>query len=318
MKLIICDKNKELIKALKAENFKIKDNRFELEIIEGDVFDIKAKNPNAKICTASNPSFSAGAGLDKALKDKYSEEWKNAKEFMWTNNLFFLISVDENIKSSPSIVFRALAGLFGYLTKYDFILTGIGTAIGGLSISDLVIKIKNILSANLRYADLSSANLSSANLSYADLSSADLSSANLSSADLRYADLSLVKNLLNKTKEFMNNFKFNKKGLIVYKGIGKTSYSINPNWKIAQGEYLEEVVNFNKTNDCGCGVNFGTLEYIKSNYPKSTIWECLIEFKDLVEVVVPYNTDGKARCSRLKLIRPLNNGKNNNKHTRRI
>jgi hypothetical protein len=300
MTLIICDKNKELINLLKKEKLEFKYTNVKIIIVEGDVFDVKEKYPNAKICTASNPNFSAGGGLDKALKEKYPNEWNNLKEFVWTDNLFPLISVDKAIKSSKSIILRALAGLYGYITKYDFILTGLGTAIGGLSLIDFIETLRRFFSANLRHADLSSANLISANLRYADLSSANLISANLSSANL-----SKVKNMINKTKEFIDKFKFNKKGMIVYKGIGKTSYPLNTDWKIKKGEYLTEVVNPCKNCDCGCGVNFGTIEYIKKEYPESEIWECLIEFKDLVEVIVPYDTDGKARCSRLKLIRKI-------------
>ena len=168
----------------------------------------------------------------------------------------------------------------------------------------------NLSRADLRGADLSKANLSEANLSRADLRGADLSKANLSGANLSWANLSWAENIRNNTKEFIKKFKFNKDGMIVYKAIGNTQYSLNPNWKIKEGEYLEENVNPCKVDDCGCGVNFGTLEYVEKEYPKSKIWECLIELEDLVEVVVPFNTDGKARCSRLKLLRLIKtNGK---------
>jgi len=329
-KLIICDKNKKLIKELKKADIKPFRNYFEIEIIEGDVFDVKLKYPNAKICTASNPDFNPSGGLDKQLAEKYPEEWEEAKEFNLTNNLFFLISVDKEIKASDSIILRALSGVFSYIKDYDLILTGIGTAIGNFKISALIALIGKIFhSANLSYADLRSADLSSANLSSADLRSADLSSANLRSANLSYANLSSAnlrsanlsyanlssanlssaKNIVNDYKKFLDNFKKTNEGLIVYKAIGNTSYPPNENWKIEEGGYLTENVNFNKTDLCGCGVNFGTLEFIKKEYPDSEIWECLIEFDDLVEVVIPYNTDGKARCGRLKLIKRIKNVK---------
>jgi len=404
MSLIFCDKNKELCEQVKKLNIP------DLIIENKDILKCKAKYPNFKICTASNPDFSAGGGLDKILKDKYPEEWAQSREFNLTENLFFIVSVDNNLKTNNQIITRALAGVLGYKHK-NLILTGIGTSIGGFEISELLKILKNVLSyadlssanlrsadlssANLRSADLSSANLSfvnlssadlrsanlrsadlsSANLRYADLSSADLRSANLRSADLSSANLSFVnlssanlsfvnlsfvnlssadlrsanlrsanlrsadlssanlrsanlsyadlssanlscadlssaKNLINKYKEFIKSFKFNKKGLIVYKGIGKTQYPLNKSWEIKEGAYLQENVNFNKTDNCGCGVNFGTIDFIKSKYPNSVIWECLIEFEDMCEIVVPYNTDGKARCGRLKLVKIIKEGKN--------
>ena len=354
MSLIFCDKNKELCEQVKKLNIP------DLIIENKDILKCKAKYPNFKICTASNPDFSAGGGLDKILKDKYPEEWAQSREFNLTENLFFIVSVDNNLKTNNQIITRALAGVLGYKHK-NLILTGIGTSIGGFEISELLKILKNVLSyadlisANLRSADLSSANLrsadlSSANLSFVNLSSAnlsfvnlsfvnlssadlrsanlrsanlrsaDLSSANLRSANLSYADLSSAnlscadlssaKNLINKYKEFIKSFKFNKKGLIVYKGIGKTQYPLNKSWEIKEGAYLQENVNFNKTDNCGCGVNFGTIDFIKSKYPNSVIWECLIEFEDMCEIVVPYNTDGKARCGRLKLVKIIKEGKN--------
>jgi len=35
------------------------------------------------------------------------------------------------------------------------------------------------------------------------------------------------------------------------------------------------------------------------------LWECLILFEDAPDIVVPYNTDGKARCGRLQLIKKI-------------
>jgi hypothetical protein len=71
-----------------------------------------------------------GGGLDLAIKKKYPEECNSLKEFVWTDNLFPLITVDNDIKSSKEIIRRCLAGIFGYRYRFNFILTGIGTAIG--------------------------------------------------------------------------------------------------------------------------------------------------------------------------------------------
>jgi len=163
--------------------------------------------------------------------------------------------------------------------------------------------------ADLRFADLSSANLcfadlSSANLRSADLRFADLSSANLRFADLSSADLSSAKNLLSATAWLLSAFKSNSKGIIVYKA-QKAMHESPKSWIWQKGKYLTEVCNLLPTLDCACGVNFATRDWIKKNYGSSPVWECLIEWIDLAETVVPYNTDGKARCSKLKLIKLL-------------
>ena len=169
---------------------------------------------------------------------------------------------------------------------------------------------------DLRWANLSGANLSEANLNLADLRGVNLSRANLRGADLRWANLSGAKDLLNPVTWLRENFKNVDEGITVYKAIGRgTACSIPDYWTIAPGEYLEEVVNPLPTVDCACGVNFGTRDWIRQYYAQAItegaiqIWECLIEWMDLASVVVPYNTDGKARCGRLKLLQIVE-GKN--------
>ena len=69
--------------------------------------------------------------------------------------------------------------------------------------------------------------------------------------------------------------------------------------------FLEDVVNPVPVDNCGCGVNFGTRKWCEDNYNEADLWECLILFEDAPDIVVPYNTDGKARCGRLQLIKKL-------------
>ena len=165
----------------------------------------------------------------------------------------------------------------------------------------------NLIGANLIGADLSGADLRGADLRRANLSRADLRRANLSGADLRDADLSGAKGLTNAVDFFDKNFAKSDNGYIVYKRLGgsPTHYSPRPEWIIEEGAILEEVANPNRQDECGCGVNFGTLDYCKKNSTAADLWECLIEWKDLLGVVVPYNTDGKARCERLKLVKRI-------------
>jgi hypothetical protein len=167
----------------------------------------------------------------------------------------------------------------------------------------------NLSGANLSGADLSRANLSGANLSGADLSGADLSGANLSWADLSGADLSGadlsgatgIKNF-DALEWFRKNFKRTKRGVIVYKCFGG-SYPANPAWKIEPGAVISENCGPMPTDECACGINFATKEWVQREHPGRTIWRCLIPFAWLPGVVIPWNTDGKARCSKLILLR---------------
>jgi len=135
----------------------------------------------------------------------------------------------------------------------------------------------------------------------ADLRGASLDGASLDRASLVGANLSGAKGILSASDWLLENFETTADGIIVCKALGKTNYGAPAHWKIEAGEYLTEVVNPCRTADCGCGVNFGTLEWCKKTYPEADLWECLLEWKDLADTVVPYSTDGKARCGRLRL-----------------
>ena len=146
------------------------------------------------------------------------------------------------------------------------------------------------------YADLSDANLSGANLSDADLSGADLGG-----ADLHGANLSGAKGLL-VAADWLARFDRDAEGVIVFKAIGATDYAPPATWVIEPGAVLSETCAPTRTQLCGCGVNFGTLAFVRNAYPGSPVWRCRIAWFDLADVCVPYNTDGKARCARLTLL----------------
>jgi len=188
--IIICDQNKALIDAIKsAINEGEQTSGVHLTFIHGDILDLHAKTPNSRIVTASNPQFSPDGGLDRLLADKFS--WVEAEEFMYNDDLFFVVSVGDDRKATKKIVTRALAGVFGYSHQYTMLLTGLGTAIGGMPLDDFIQSVQGVLSdANLSDANLSDANLSGADLSDANLSGANLRGANLSDADLSGAYLS--------------------------------------------------------------------------------------------------------------------------------
>ena len=170
------------------------------------------------------------------------------------------------------------------------------------NLSEADLRWADLREANLREANLRGANLTGANLTGADLSGANLREADLTGADLTGANLSGVQNLLNPVKWLAEHFEHDDDGYIVYKAIGDTTFAPPARWKIEAGEYLDEVCNPLPTLTCACGVNFATLDWVKENHPRRTIWRCRIRWMDLPGVVVPYNTDGKARCNRLELL----------------
>ncbi len=158
----------------------------------------------------------------------------------------------------------------------------------------------DLSSANLRRADLSGANLRWADLSSADLRWADLSSANLSGADLSGADLSGAKGLLSTVNFIDAHFERIADGYIAYKAFN-SSYKAPDSWKIEKGAVIEEVVNFNRCTECGCGINVAPLEWVKQHM-NGKIWKVLIRWEWLCGVCVPYMSDGKIRCEKVELV----------------
>ena len=133
---------------------------------------------------------------------------------------------------------------------------------------------------------------------------ADLEEAIKNKSDLTRANLSGVTGLTDPKKWLFDNFEQKEKGIIVYKAINSNHYSKPAHWNFKIGKFLEEETNFNRTDECGCGVNFGTLEWIYVNIQNPVIWTCVILWEDLCKVCVPYGTSGKARCGRLQLVGP--------------
>ena len=177
---------------------------------------------------------------------------------------------------------------------------GIRADLSGAHLCGADLSYANLSRANLSGADLSGADLSYANLSGADLSYANLSRANLSSADLSYANLSGASGLIDAIDYIDAHFERVKDGYIVYKTFGG-NYAKPDSWTIEPGAIIEEVCNPNRTNACGCGINVAPIEWVKENY-KGDVYKLLIRWEWLPGVVVPYNTDGKIRCSRAQII----------------
>ena len=164
---------------------------------------------------------------------------------------------------------------------------------------------KNGSEANLSEADLSKADLSEADLRWADLSEAnlrwaDLSGADLSGANLSGADLSGANGLLSAVNFIDAHFERTADGYIAYKTFN-SSYKAPDNWKIEKGAIIEEVVNFDRCTECGCGINVAPLEWVKQHM-NGEIWKVLIRWEWLCGVCVPYMSDGKVRCEKVELV----------------
>lgn len=153
---------------------------------------------------------------------------------------------------------------------------------------------------DLRWATLYGADLRRANLSGADLSDANLSDANLYMSNLSCADLSDANGLLSAVNFMEANFERTENGYIAYKTFGG-QYTPPEKWKIKPGSIIEENVNFDRCDDCGCGVNVAPIKWIKDHYI-GDIWKVLIRWEWLAGVCVPYNSKGKIRCERVELI----------------
>jgi len=160
----------------------------------------------------------------------------------------------------------------------------------------------NLREANLREANLCKTNLSGANLCKTNLCESDLRESDLSGANLSKADLSGCRGLISPIEYMEKNFEKAEDGYICYK-IFSNIYATPDYWEIKNGSIISEVVNPYRTVDCACGVNVGTLDWVReNNSSNANIWKCIIEWKWLPGVVVPYNTDGKIRCEKVKLL----------------
>ena len=163
-------------------------------------------------------------------------------------------------------------------------------------LSDTNLSCANLYHANLRHADLCYADLSDANLSCANLRHANLSCANLSCANL-----SRIKINYNPIDYLNKNFEKTNEGYIVYKTFSE--YYPKPNyWSIKENIIIEEIgINTNLSNKCGSGINVATLDWVLKE-TNEQIWKCLIKFEWACSIFVPYDTDGKIRCSKLQIL----------------
>ena len=158
-----------------------------------------------------------------------------------------------------------------------------------------------LVNANLSYANLRNADLRNVNLTGANLVNADLRNVNLTGANLRSANLSNAIGLQDNQQATLQKFEFTKSGCLIGYKTFNSSHTSPETWDIKVGQVITENVNPNPTDDCGCGINIATLEWVKKHY-SGTIYKLRVSPKDLMQGCVPYNSDGKIRVSRATII----------------
>jgi hypothetical protein len=160
----------------------------------------------------------------------------------------------------------------------------------------------NLQDANLTNTNLQHANLTAAKLHCADLKNADLCKAILRGARLGSANLSGADGLTDPAEYLECEFEKDESGVLCYKVFGRF-FDAPDHWTIEEGSVIEENANPIRTLDCACGVNVATREWMHGRWPAPLeTWRCRIAWPDLVGVVVPYNTDGKIRAERVRLL----------------
>ena len=152
----------------------------------------------------------------------------------------------------------------------------------------------------MRGSDLSGSYMSHCNMSGCDLSGSYMSHCDMRGCYMRGCNMSGCAGLVSPIQYMKENFDRSADGYIAYKAFN-AQYFAPDTWKIRPGAVIEENVNANRTDECGCGINVAPLDWVRKNY-KGDIWKVMIRWEWLPGVCVPYNTDGKIRCERVQLL----------------
>ena len=157
---------------------------------------------------------------------------------------------------------------------------------------------------NLSDCDLRGCDLSNSDLRDCNLSGCELKGCNLSGCELKGCNLSESTGLKSQTDFMAENFERTADGYIAYKRFG-WCFDVPPQWSIEPGSVLEEVVNYDRTYPCGCGINVASLAWAEENIACDPAWKVLIRWEWLPGVCVPYNSDGRIRCEKVELIEEI-------------
>lgn len=179
----------------------------------------------------------------------------------------------------------------------------------------------NIWSTSFKRSKISKTNFTDADIDTnsfdcAEIKECDFTNSIWNRCSFTQSNFSGSKGLISSIDYLEKTFKKTEQGYITYKKFGQ--FYDTPNyWDIREGSILNEVINSNRFEDCGAGINVSTLNWLDEHLlfaatlfgfsakDKTDIWEVLIPFEWLSGVCVPYNTDGKIRCERVKLIKEL-------------
>jgi len=204
-------------------------------------------------------------------------------------------------------------GIVGLPEEWQPGINLIGVDLHGADLRGANLANAKLANANLTSADLSDANLDFANLRLANLCRASLCGASLIGADLRNAalyatlwdganlygaDFSGAHGLLDPSEWLSNALEHDDDGYICYKRIGKAPDGL----VFFPGEYIIEAVNPDRSTDFGHSATVGTWQWCKEYNTEAVLWRCLIEWRYLPSVIVPFNTNGNFRAGRVKLL----------------
>jgi hypothetical protein len=97
----------------------------------------------------------------------------------------------------------------------------------------------------------------------------------------------------------------NSMGVLGYKALN-LMYNAPRHWRTKPGSEWREVVNPDRCSLCGCGVNVGTARWVIENtVPSRDVYEVLIPWQEMADVVVPYATYGKLRAGCVRVVRKV-------------
>jgi len=188
--------------------------------------------------------------------------------------------------------------------------------------------LSNFQKSHFEYVTFHNCNLEGSNFNFIKMSKTEFENSNLNKSsfkntifndyisifkcDVHSTDFSRSTGLLNPIDDLSENFEWNSDGMIVYKIFDHYMPSVWPHLK-KPGDILTEEPNYDRTLACGCGINVGNREwFLKQKKEESfdrvpdfcqDFWECLIKFRWLSGVIVPYKHYGQIRCSRIQLIK---------------
>jgi len=124
-----------------------------IQALFSDYFEEAEKIPNTVLCTASNPMFTFGGGIDYGFMQKFPELCKEKRRIGGDNerigNICFVISVDNRLDSNKELVRKALHFAIDNTKENETLLiSGIGTSIGALNEIVFVDILKDVLKSN--------------------------------------------------------------------------------------------------------------------------------------------------------------------------